>query len=346
MTTQLPFVSVIVPVRNEAAFLNRTLGQLLGQAYDPSRFEILVVDGCSTDGTRVVVRGLAAQAPNLRLLDNPRRWSSAGRNVGVRAARGDLVVIVDGHCDLDGSHYLHEVVAAFRRSGADCLGRPQPLDVDGANSFQRAVAMARSSWLGHHPASFVYSAREQLTPARSVAVAYRRSVFAAVGLFDEAFDACEDVELNHRADRAGLRCLFTPRIAARYCPRATPAGLFRQMFRYGRGRVRLLRKHPETFSLACFMPAALVVGVVLGPVLGFVWPWLRLAYGVGLLLYGSAVALASLVLTAKARDVRLLPWLPVAFVSLHTGAGLGVLVEAVCKGGSGVADRCGQRLDG
>jgi succinoglycan biosynthesis protein ExoA len=325
-----PFVSVIVPVRNEEAHIRRTLGQLLRQSYDPTRFEILVADGRSTDATAAVVAELAADASNLRLLDNPGRLSSAGRNVALRAARGDIVVLVDGHCNLGSSDYLRQVVAAFRRSGADCLGRPQPQDVTGATPFQRAVAAARASWLGHHPSSFIYASAESFVPAHSVAVAYRRSVFEAVGLFDESFDACEDVELNHRVDRAGLRCLFTPKIEARYVPRATPAGLLRQMMRYGRGRVRLLRKHPDTFTLPGFLPAALVVGVVGGAVLAcFSWV-LAVAYGLALALYLGVVGLVSLGLALKGRDARLLPWLPLVFLTVHAGAGVGSLREILC----------------
>src|SRR5262249_36769813 len=154
------------------------------------------------------------------------------------------------------------IAEAFLVSRADCLGRPQPLDVTGANCMQRAIAAARSSRLGHHPASHIYSNREGFVPPQSVAIAYCRDVFDMVGLFDERFDACEDVEFNHRGARAGLACWFTPRVRVRYYPRASLPGLFRQMVRYGRGRVRLLRKHPDTFSLPGFVPAAFLAGVV------------------------------------------------------------------------------------
>jgi GT2 family glycosyltransferase len=325
-----PFISVVVPVRNEERFLGGTLGQLLAQRYDPDRFEVLVADGRSSDGTRAVVSGLQARHPNLRLLDNPRRWSSAGRNEAVRAARGDLVVVVDGHCDLDNPGYLADLADAFARSGADCVGRPQPLDVRGATRLQRAVAAARASRLGHHPASHIYSDGEGFVPPQSVAVAYRRGVFDAVGLFDEAFDACEDVEFNHRVARAGLRCFFTPRVRVRYHPRGTLAGLFRQMVRYGRGRTRLLRKHPDTFSLPGLVPAAFLAGLVLGPAAAWLVPPLAYVYGAAVALYALAVLSAGVGLAARERDPGLLPLLPPVFLAVHLGAGAGVLWEAVC----------------
>jgi polysaccharide deacetylase family protein (PEP-CTERM system associated) len=324
-----PFISVVVPVRNEERFIADTLLQLLRQEYDRGRFEVLVADGGSTDGTRTVVAALQTDHPNLLLLDNPRRWSSAGRNVAVRAARGDLVVLVDGHCELDNPRYLADLADAFRRSGADCVGRPQPLDVTGATRLQRAIALSRTSRLGHHPASHVYSAREGFVPPQSVAVAYRRSVFEAVGLFDEAFDACEDVEFNHRVARAGLRCFFTPRVRVRYHPRATLGGLFRQMVRYGRGRVRLLRKHPETFSLTGFAPAVFLAGVAAGPLVAWWLPVLALPYLGALAAYALAVGLAALALSVRQRSPGLLPLVPLVFVTLHAGAGAGLWLEAV-----------------
>src|SRR5262249_33994890 len=133
----LPMISVVVPVRNEAAFLGRTLEQLLRQDYEPGRFEVLVADGGSTDGTPDPLRGMVAEHPTLRLLHNPRGWASAGRNVAIRAARGEVIVIVDGHCDLANPRYLRDLADAFARSGADCVGRPQPLDVGGASPVQR-----------------------------------------------------------------------------------------------------------------------------------------------------------------------------------------------------------------
>ncbi len=325
----LAFISVIVPVRNEERFIHRVLEQLLTQDYPPERFEVLVADGRSADATREVVRAAVVEYPNLRLLDNPKRLSSAGRNVAVRAARGDVVLLVDGHCELSDRNYLAEVADAFARSGADCLGRPQPLDTSTATTLQLAVAAARSSRLGHNPDSFIYSSFEGFVRAETVAVAYRRSVFRRVGLFDETFDACEDVEFNHRLDRAGLRCFFTPRVGLRYHPRGTLAGLFRQMARYGRGRVRLLRKHPETFSFGCFVPAAFVLGVAAGPLLSLLAPWLAALYAGTLGLYGLIVAAASAVIALRQRNAGLLPWLPLAFLAIHCGAGAGIVLESL-----------------
>jgi succinoglycan biosynthesis protein ExoA len=328
-TVTVPFISVIVPVRNEAGFIRATLEQLLAQAYDPARFEILVADGDSTDGTPDIVRALAALHPNLHLVHNPDRLSSAGRNRAIEAARGDLLVVVDGHCDLSNPQYLADLADAFERSGADCVGRPQPLDVREALPLQRAIAAARSSRLGHQPESFIYSAEERFVPPESVAIAYRREVFEKIGLFDERFDACEDVEFNHRVAQAGLRCFFTPRVKVHYYPRTTLAGLFRQMARYGSGRVRLFRKHRDTFTLACFVPGLFVLGLLLGPVFSLHSVWLAAGFLGSLALYTCAILVGWAMVAGKTSDRAALPWIPLVFVTIHLGAGWGIVSEFV-----------------
>jgi succinoglycan biosynthesis protein ExoA len=326
-----PVISVIVPVRNEAEHIERVLRALVGQSYPTPRFEILVIDGESVDATREIVAEFSRNHPQVRLLSNPRRLSSSARNIGVKAAQGELIVLVDGHCHFDSKTYLAEVAEAFERSGADCLGRPQPLDVNGATRLQRAIAAARSSPLGHHPASWIYAAGERFVPAASVAAAYRRSVFDRIGNFDESFDACEDYEFNHRADRAGLRCFFRDRIALHYAPRGSFSGLFRQLWRYGRGRVRLFAKHPDTARMATAVPAIFVLGLAAGAFLiGLDSPIAPLVWA-GMAIYCAALAGFSVSAARAHRAWELLPPLPAVFVTIHLACGTGMVWEALSR---------------
>jgi succinoglycan biosynthesis protein ExoA len=325
---ETPLVSVVVPVRNEARHLGRTLGQLTAQQYDPRRFEILVIDGRSDDGTWELAAKFAERFGNVRVFSNPRRLSSAARNIGVRHAQGDIIVVIDGHCEL-GDRYLARLVDAFERSGADCIGRPQPLDVSNATGLQRAIAAARSSPLGHHPASHIYSAQEGFVPAKSVAVAYRRSVFDAVGLFDETFDACEDVEFNHRVDRAGLRCYLAPDVSVHYQPRSTLRGLFYQLLRYGRGRIRLLRKHPETLSWATLLPLVFVVGLFAGLPLALAAILPRMIYVAAIVAYAAIVSLGSFAIGVSRKNLQLVPQLVAVVATIHLGSGIGMLLETI-----------------
>ena len=93
------YLTVVVPVRNEEKCIRQTLEDMASQDYPKQRYEILVVDGRSTDATRAVVDHFVVEHPdvNVRLLDNPRHLSSSGRNIGARTATGRLVAVIDGH---------------------------------------------------------------------------------------------------------------------------------------------------------------------------------------------------------------------------------------------------------
>ncbi len=332
-------ISIVIPVRNEQSYIAATIEMLLRQDYPVDCMEIIVADGMSSDETAAIVGSFTRSGHPVRLIDNPRRLASAGRNVGIKAARGEIVTIIDGHCEIRDPQYLRHLVSAFEQSDADCVGRPQPLDVRHATFLQRSVAIARSSRLGHHPDSFIYSNDDQFVPAESVGAAYHRSVFDRVGYFDESFDACEDVDFNHRVDRAGLRCFLATKTAVHYHPRRTLRELFRQMMRYGRGRVRFCRKHGRRFQFKSMAPVILVLLMLASLTLGLATasfedsyaglPWWPLFVPLG---YVALVSAYSVALARCYRDVRLAMVLPAVFVAIHIGAGVGILVELLSTG--------------
>lgn len=325
-------ISIVMPVRNEAQHIAATLEQLIAQDYPTDCFEILVVDGCSNDDTRAIVNRFVQQGAPIRLLENPRCWSSAGRNVGAQAARGDVVLVIDGHCEIPNDHHLRSVASAFLSSDADVMGRPQPLTVRQANSLQRAIAVARASRLGHHPDSYIYANEDRYVPAVSVGAAYRRSVFDKLGYFDERFDACEDVDFNYRADQAGLRCFLASDAKVHYYPRRTIGSLFVQLARYGRGRVRLARKHPATCSWKSMVPAVFVAWLLCSACFA---PWFmtaRLVLVATFAVYATTVMAESTRLAIVHRLGWPALWLPAVFATIHFAAGIGVLSEWLTGG--------------
>lgn len=322
----MPSVSVIVPVRNEARSIEHTLRLLLTQDFPAEQFEVIVADGASTDATVPTIRRLQGEFANLKLVFNPGRFSSAGRNTAIRHATKDVAVIVDGHCHVPDRNYLKNVAVAFDTSGADSLGRPQPLDVANPTPFQQAVSAARSSRLGHNPDSDIYSDQPKFVAPQSTAVAYSRTVFHRIGLFDEAFDACEDVEFNERVHSAGLTCYFTPAVKIVYEPRGSFRSLFYQLSRYGLGRAKLAFKHPRSLSIPALVPPLWVVWVLLGGLLGLVVPYLGLVWGASLALYLSVLLAAGLVLGRK-HGRRVAVRIPVVFAAIHFGFAWGFWKE-------------------
>jgi len=324
-----PEITVVLPVRNESAHIEAILSDVLGQdlAHPGGRWglEVLVVDGESTDDTPALVEARALRDPRLRLVQNPRRLSSAARALGSQAARGRYVAYVDGHCRIPSRTLLADMVALFERTGADCLARPQPLEPASPGYRARAIAAARTSPFGHSLRTTIYDDTERAVSPVSAGAMYRSSVFEKVGTFDPAFDACEDVEFNWRVEAAGLTCWTSPRLAVAYEPRRTLRGLFRQLQRYGLGRARLHRKHARSFSWEALVPALFVLGL---PLLAIA-PWLPAPFGpiiaAPYALY-ALLDLAASVGTAARSGWRLLPVLPFVFFTIHAALGYGYLV--------------------
>ena len=322
----MPTVSVLVPVRNEGRSIDRTLRSLLTQDFPPDQFEVIVADGLSDDDTVPVVRRLQGEFPNLKLVFNPARLASAGRNLAARHMRGEVAVVVDGHCHVPDRQYLRNLAAAFDRSKADSLGRPQPLDVPDPTPFQAAVSLARSSRLGHNPGSDIYSDQPKWVEPQSTAVAYRRGVFHRVGLFDERFDACEDVEFNTRVHAAGLSCYFCPTLAVVYEPRRGWTSLFKQLGRYGGGRARLAAKHPTSLTLPAVVPPLWVVWLVAGAVLGLTLPLVGWLYAASVGLY-AAVVLGGAAWLGRRQPALVAARVPGVFAGIHLGFAWGFLRE-------------------
>ena len=330
-----PFLSIVMPVRNEARCIATVLTQLEAQEYPRDRFEILVVDGDSTDETRRVVEGFAEQASvPIKLLRNSEQHSSAGRNVGARNARGEFLIYIDGHCHISSSSLLRDAAELFEQTGADCLCRPQPLTLPGNSPFQDVVAHARATMLGHGWDSAIYTmGKEGPVNPMSAGALYRRSVFERVGYYNQTFDscACEDVEFNYRVHKAGLFSYISPRLAVFYQPRSDLRALWQQMVRYGRGRCRLVREHPGAFSLTQIIPALMCIWIAVGTASSF-FSW-RIAelFLTTLTLYLGIVLVFCISLGLR-YGWRHFVRAPTVYVAIHFGLGAGFLAE-VCSVG-------------
>jgi len=330
---ELPFLSVVIPVRNEESHIGAVLDDLETQDYPHDRIEVLVADGNSIDGTVNVVKAFARQTSlSVRLLLNPAQLSSSGRNVGARNARGAYLIFIDGHCHIPSNTLLTDAVDLFEKTRSDCLCRPQPLTMLGNSDFQEVVAHVRSTVLGHGRDSTIYATDLEgfVNPCSSGAL-YRSTVFERVGYYDESFDACEDVEFNYRVFKAGLSSYFSPLLAVLYQPRTGLTCLWQQMIRYGRGRFRLIQKHPETFSLSQVVPAGFLVWLVIGGMTSSFW-WRFAACFFGTLIVYLSVVLGFSSALGFRYGWRHILQAPAVYVVTHFGLGAGFLSELFVAG--------------
>ncbi len=322
MGDTLPFVSVIMPIRNEAAFIERSLGAVLAQDYPHDRMEVLVADGMSTDGTRAVVERLVAQHADIpvHLVDNPGQIVPTGFNAALARARGDVIVRVDGHT-IVAPNYVRECVAAIERSGADNVGGP--MRAVGTTAFGQAVALATSSPFGVGGARFHYSDREEWVDTVYMG-AWPRRVFENLGGFDPELVRNQDDEFNYRLRAHGGRILLSPRIRSQYYNRTSTRSLWRQYYQYGFYKVRVLQKHPRQMRVRQFVPPAFVAAILGGALLSPLSKKIRAVWQLVVIAYTGANLAVSWRIARKHGWTHI--WrLPVVFAILHFSYGLGFL---------------------
>lgn len=314
-----PFVSVIMPVRNEEAFIARSLGAVLAQDYPTDRIEALVADGESDDRTRDVIAGLPG-AERVRVIDNPQRRQAFGLNAALRQARGEIIVRVDGHTII-APDYVRRCVEALRESGAvNVGGRMEP---QGATPIGRAIAIAGASRFGV-PTAFHVSGRPQYTDTVYLG-AWPREALIAVGGFDERLKVNEDYELNYRLREAGGRIYLSPAIRSTYFGRQTLRALARQYYTYGWDRTNTLKLHPRSLRPRQLVAPLFVAALLIGGALAPLHIALRVAWVSLLLAYALANVGASLLAARRAgRDIwELAPRLPLVFATMHICWGIG-----------------------
>ncbi len=314
------FVTIVMPVLNEEKHLRRCLQSVVHQDYPMDKLEILVVDGMSGDGSRRIVTEFAAQYPQIRLLDNPRRIIPAAMNIGIREARGEIILRVDGHCLL-APDYIRQCIRYLRETGADNVGGPAW--AMGTSYIGEAIALALGSPFGHGGSPFRYSQEERYVDTVFLG-AFRRELFIKVGFYDEELACGEDCELNHRIRAAGGRILLAPAIKVRYMTRDSLRELCRQYFRYGFWRMQVVRKHRRALRLRHLGTVGFVLALIVTGLAGFFGrPFAYLLPGI-VLIYLAASLLSSFLIACRS-GWKYLPILPPVFACLHLSWGLGFL---------------------
>jgi cellulose synthase/poly-beta-1,6-N-acetylglucosamine synthase-like glycosyltransferase len=316
-----PFISIVVPIRNEEATIERLSRSLLAQDYPHDRYEILMADGGSTDATRRILAGLDVEG-RIRILDNPGRTAPAALNVAIAEAKGDVVTRVDGHSFV-APDYLTRIVAVMEETGAPVVGGPVLMHAD--TPFRRALVEALYARIG--VGSVPYRTLARRTTVESLQTgSFRKEVLDRVGPFDEALAVVEDLDMNTRIRKAGFTLLLDPSIRFWYLPRPSLSALWRQIYAVGLVKARILRKHPDIFKWKYVGPSALVVALAASLVAAAAGVtaalWLPAAYAA--LVAGFALSRVPKLGAGALRLVAILP-------TLHVGYGLGFVSGATEK---------------
>jgi len=258
------FISVISPIRNEDEHIAQCLTSLVNQDYDHDQYEILVVDGMSTNKTRDIVKDFQQKYNNIKLFDNPNKTAPYGLNIGLQHARGDIIIRVDGHAFVE-KDYLSQCVKYLESTKAECVGGV--LESVNETFIGKAIALAMSSSFGVGNARFRTSGEEGYVDTLAFG-AYRREIFDKIGTFDEKLTRCQDDEFNYRLRKHGGKIFLTPKIKSYYFPRGTLFALWQQYYQYGLWKICVLKRHLKMMQFRQFVPPAFVSSLLLTGGLG------------------------------------------------------------------------------
>jgi succinoglycan biosynthesis protein ExoA len=311
-------ISVIVPCRNEAPYIDAFVDSALAQRLPAGHtLEIVIADGASDDGTAQRLAERARSDARLKILNNPQRITSAALNQAIAAAAGDTIVRMDVHTTY-APDYVAQCVKALRDSSATCVGGAwRPV---GQGWPQAAIARAFESRFGSGGAA---SRRADFTGEVDTVYlgAWRRHDLLRLGGFDETLVRNQDDELNLRIVRSGGRVWQSAAICSWYAPRASFRALFRQFHQYGYWKVPVIRKHRLPASPRHLVPFAFVAMLAVLAGAGLVWQPVWPVLGAVLAVYASAALGNALALAPRSpRNALGIAW---SFACMHAGYGLG-----------------------
>jgi glycosyltransferase involved in cell wall biosynthesis len=321
-----PRVSIIIPCRNEAAWIARCLESLARNDYPKDRLEVLVVDGMSDDGTRPIVEQFAAGEPSVQLLDNPKRITPAALNIGIAAAKGDIVMRVDAHYEYP-PHYISCLVRHLQESGADNVGGIVEMTPANDGVIAKAIAVAVCHPFGVGNAYYRTGVSEPRWVDTVPFGCYRKEVFDRVGLFDEELVRNQDLEFNLRLRKAGGKILLVPDVVLQGHARDSLRKMARMYYQYGYFNPLVIRKLGGHFTRRQAVTPVFAASLIALTVLSIFSFWMRLALAAVLAAY-SIPLLVSCIRVGMNRGIACGLALCIVFPLLHVSHGLGFLKGA------------------
>ena len=331
----LPLVTVIVPCRNERHYIVGCLDSIVASDYPHESLDVLVVDALSDDGTRGLVGEYTRRYPFVRMLDNPERVTPVAFNLGVRHARGSLIMIMSAHASI-APNAIRKCVQYSAVYGADNVGGMWRIEPRGSGLWDRAVVQALS-----HPFGVGGGLYRTRRPAKPVWVdtaaygCYSRDVFQRIGMFNPKLIRGQDMEFNMRLRAAGGRTLLAPDVEITYYARSGLITFLRHNFRNGAWAILPFRYSAvRPVALRHLVPLLFVLALMASVTLAALRPptWWLLAGTAGVYL-GVSLATATQI-AVRQRQGAFLVLMPVAFAALHVAYGFGSLWGAVRLAGA------------
>lgn len=319
-----PMVSIIIPCRNEADFIGGCLDSIAGCDYPRGLIEVLVVDGMSDDETRQVVTDRMLKHEFVRLVLNPMRTTPFALNIGLREARGAVLMRMDAHATYC-EQYVSLAVDALLHKGADNVGGVWRIEPRDAGPVARAVVGVLRHRFGVGNARYRISSGQELQWVDTVpCFCCRRELFDRVGHFNEKLARGQDMEFSRRLRRAGFRTLLMPQMVMRYFARTDLPSFVQHAWTDG---VWVVLSFAYTDKMPVkwrhLVPLAFVVSLVVGGATAAVYQFARLPLMMVVAFYGCAACFASAQIATRERSALVGAIAPFMFAALHIAYGSG-----------------------
>lgn len=317
-------LSIGIIAYNEEAFLPNLLDDMKAQKYPHELIEIVLIDSCSTDGTKAVMEKFQKENQdfyNIQVLDNPKKIQAAGWNVAIQNFTGDVLARIDAHTKVTPEYSMN--VMKDIKDGEMVVGGVRPAIIEKDTSWANVLLQVENSLFG----SSINSSRrseEKAYVKTMFHAAYRREVLDKVGLFNEKLLRTEDNEFHYRIREAGYKLCYDPSIVSYQYARSDFKRMVKQKYGNGYWIGLTLKVCPGCISLYHLVPFAFVVAIVLTTILSLfgVWQLSALMWG----LYGL-FAITNTILSGIQNGFYLQHLImPVLFFILHVSYGIGTSV--------------------
>ena len=318
-----PKVAVVIPCRNEQGYIERCVRSVMRSDYDILRFQVIVADGESDDGTVEILDALCIEFPNLIKLNNQARVTPIGLNLGLKFSDADIKIILGAHSEVAPDFISENVKALHDDPAVGCAGGI--LEHVYEDETAELIGLAMTSKFGVGNAGFRTGHPDGYVDTVAFG-AYRKEVFEKVGYFDEELVRNQDDEFNFRVIKGGFKILLRNSINCKYFVRSSFGKLWRQYLQYGYWKVWVNMKHNTVTTLRQVVPLLFVSYLIFGFLISMMLPVLGYLYLAGILFYllvGFSVAIK---LKQFSRDTFKLV---ATFILLHTSYGWGYLVGVV-----------------
>lgn len=321
-------LSIGIIAYNEEGFLPNLLNDMKAQKYPHELIEILLIDSCSTDGTKEIMQEFKDTNPDfysIQVLDNPKKIQAAGWNVAIRNFSGDVLARIDAHTKVT-PEYSERVMKNIQ-DGEMVVGGIRPCVIEKDTPWANTLLQVENSLFG----SSVNSSRrsQEKTYVKTMFhAAYRREVLDKVGLFNEKLLRTEDNEFHYRIRKAGYKLCYDPTIISYQYARSDFKRMVKQKYGNGYWVGLTLKVCPGCISVYHLVPFAFVLSIVVTSVLAFgIWQLSALMW----CLYGLFAVVNTVISVVQNKFYISSLLMPIMFLILHISYGVGTCGGLVNK---------------